>query len=1104
MPMSRQLAAIMFTDIKGYTALMQQNEEQALRVRSKHRRIFNAITKKHRGKILQYYGDGTLSIFSSAIDAVNCGIELQQGFLEAPTIPVRIGIHTGDIIFNEEEIIGDSVNVASRIESLAVPGSVFISDKVYDEIKNQEFIQATRLKTFRLKNIEKPIEVYAIANEGLVIPDVEEIKGKTEPEPDKEKQEAPNSNTPLASFQNSILATKLYIPPIPPNTIYRDRLIGRLQAGIHGKLSLISASAGFGKSTLVSHWVATSGQNVAWLSLDRGDNDTTRFLSYVIAALQTIFEHIGKDILPLLQFQQMPPFESLLTSLLNEVSSLEKPFILVLDDYHLIDNHAIDKALIFLIERMPLQMHMVIATREDPNIPLSRLRIRGQMTELRAQDLRFSSAEAAEFLNQTMDLKLSSENVEALEIRTEGWIAGLQMAALSMQGRPDKDHFIKAFRGSHHFVLDYLMEEVLQQQSEPVRDFLLQTAILERLNHSLCNALTGQDNGNEMLEMLEKANLFVIPLDNQREWYRFHHLFADVLRSFSLKNKKYDASDLHRRASHWFEKEGLALEAMQHALNGKDLTSLARLIELNWETLRKDHHDSTLSEWLKALPDDLIQFRPILNVYSAFAILSIDLQAADNYLKQAEALLDPESSIYSKKIIVNQKEFASIPGMISIARSYYYGALGDISAITRYAQIALEQLPEDNYLWRGSAAALLGLAQWPEGKLFEAQRSFASSVESMRKAGDISAVVSAGFLLADIKMAQGLLHGAQKTCRQLLKQARQQPNLVYEGMEGVYVLWGETCFEQGEIEEAKGLLEEAKNLGPFAALSETKYRWPLLMARIKQAEGKLDAAFEFFEEAEQQYTINPTPETRPISAWKTRLFLVQGQLREAEDWVRNQNLSINDDLSYLREFEHITLVRVLIAKSKNSREDQYLKEAKSLLGRLLAAAEKGKRWGSVVEILILLTIIYDLLGDRPSAIASLHRAFMQAKPEEYFQIFLNEEIQLLPLLGDKSLREMAADIVQQLPETEQVNDSTPQQPFLMRPSQTVRPLLESLSRRELEVLRLIAKGLSNREISERLFLALSTVKGHNQKIFDKLEVQRRTEAVARARELGLI
>ncbi|HLO31941.1 MAG TPA: hypothetical protein VK249_22520, partial [Anaerolineales bacterium] len=406
----------------------------------------------------------------------------------------------------------------------------------------------------------------------------------------------------------SILATKLFIPPPRAKIVLRPRLIERLNEGLSSgcKLTLISASAGFGKTTLVSEWVACCKRPVAWLSLDEGDNDVTRFLTYLVSALQTIAPNIGAGVLGVLHASQPQPplLESILTALINEIITTSDNFIFVLDDYHSIDSKPVDNALTFLLEHLPPQIHLVIATREDPPLPLARLRARGQLTELRALDLRFTPSEAAEFLNQLMGLNLSAEDITALETRTEGWIAGLQLAALSMQGQTDPASFIKSFTGSHHFILDYLVEEVLQRQPEHVRNFLLQTAILDRLSSLLCDAVTGQQDGKGMLEALERGNLFVIPLDDQRQWYRYHHLFAEVLQAHLQEAQPDRVSMLHLRASEWYEQNGLRSDAIRHALAAKDFEGAAGLIELSGLTIE----DGSIQQaiwlgWAKALPD---------------------------------------------------------------------------------------------------------------------------------------------------------------------------------------------------------------------------------------------------------------------------------------------------------------------------------------------------------------------------------------------------------------------------------------------------------------------------------------------------------------------
>ena len=485
-----------------------------------------------------------------------------------------------------------------------------------------------------------------------------------------------------------LLLTKLYVPPSRSNIVLRPRLLERLNEGLMRKLTLISASAGFGKTTLVSEWVAGCGRPVAWLSLDEGDNDPTRFLTYLVAALQTIAANIGAGVSAVLESPQPPPSESILTTLLNDIATISDSFIFVLDDYHVIDSKPVDEALTFLLEHLPRQMHLVIATREDPSLPLARLRVRGQLTELRATDLRFAPAEAAAFLNQMMGLNLSAEDVAALEARTEGWIAGLQLAALSMQGRSDTAGFIQAFTGSHHFVLDYLVEEVLQQQSESVRTFLLQTSILDRMCGSLCGAVTAQEGSKGMLESLQRDNLFVVPLDDQRQWYRYHHLFADVLQAHLIEAQPEQVSRLHQRASVWYELNGDPAESIRHALAAEDFARAATLIELAEPEIRRSRQGGTVTElgWLKALPDELVRFRPVLSVAYAYALFgSGELGGVEPRLRDAERWLDTPAEMRARPespatgmVVVDEEEFRRLPGMIALLRAAQALARGDM------------------------------------------------------------------------------------------------------------------------------------------------------------------------------------------------------------------------------------------------------------------------------------------------------------------------------------------------------------------------------------------------------------------------------------------
>ena len=442
-------------------------------------------------------------------------------------------------------------------------------------------------------------------------------------------------------MSTSILATKLYLPPPRPRVVLRPRLIERLNEGLYRKLTLISAPAGFGKTTLVSGWVAGCDRPAAWLSLDEGDNDPIRFLSYLVAALQTIARDIGEGVLGAVQSPHPPPTETILTALLNEIISIEDDFVLVLDDYHVIDARPVDDTLAFLLDHLPPQMHLIIATREDPHLPLSRLRVRGQMSELRAADLRFAASEAGEFLEGVMGLNLSAEDIATLGDRTEGWIAGLQLAALSMRGREDVTGFIRAFAGDNRYIVDYLVEEVLQRQPESIRGFLLQTSILDRLNGPLCDAVTGQQEGNARLEALERGNFFVVPLDDKRQWYRYHHLFAEVLFAHLMQEQPAQIPTLHRRASEWYQHNGLAADAIRHALAAADFARAADLVEMAVPAMRRSRQEATLLGWLKALPDELVHRRPVLSVHYAGTLLqSGQLDGVEDRLRDAERWLD--------------------------------------------------------------------------------------------------------------------------------------------------------------------------------------------------------------------------------------------------------------------------------------------------------------------------------------------------------------------------------------------------------------------------------------------------------------------------------
>src|SRR5215212_6016516 len=758
-----------------------------------------------------------------------------------------------------------------------------------------------------------------------------------------------------------LLATKLYIPPPRPNVVLRPRLSERMKGNLSRKLTLISAPAGFGKTTLISTWIAACEQKVAWLSLDEGDSDPARFLTYFITALQTIAPTIGAGLLAVLQPPQPPPAESILTALLNDITSIPDHFVLVLDDYHRIDAQPVDQALTFLLDHLPPQMHLVITTRADPQLPLARLRVRDQMTELRAADLRFTPAEVGAFLEEVMGLSLSAAQIAALEVRTEGWIAGLQLAALSMQGQHDVSAFIRAFAGDNRYIVDYLVEEVLQRQPAHIRSFLLQTAILDRLSGSLCDAVSGQTGGSARLEALQRGNFFVVSLDDTRQWYRYHHLFAEVLQAHVRAEQPDLVPRLHQRASAWYQQHGSPADAIRHALAAQDFARAAGLLELAVPAMRNSRQEAAVLSWLQALPDELVHRRPVLSVAYAWALLAEgQLDGVEERLRSAERWLDTAagrrelaSLPTGDMVVVDDVQFHHLPGTIAVYRAGQALALGHVADTVTYARRALDLVPEDDHLQRGAAMALLGLAAWTSGDLEAAHRSYADGMARMQRAGIVAQAIGCVIALADIRIAQGRLREARRTYEQGLELATAQGHPILRGTADMYVGMSELLCEQNDLQAATEHLLRSRELGEHMGLPQNPYRWRVAMARIKQTQGDLDGALALLEEAEQRYVGDFFPNVRPVAALVTRLRVAQGRLAEALGWAREQRLSAQDELSYLHEFEHITLARVLLARAKSDRSGHSMGEAIGLLDRLLVAAQAGERTGRVIELLVL-------------------------------------------------------------------------------------------------------------------------------------------------------
>jgi LuxR family transcriptional regulator, maltose regulon positive regulatory protein len=891
-----------------------------------------------------------------------------------------------------------------------------------------------------------------------------------------------------------ILATKLFIPLPRPELVVRPRLLQRLDAGLSRGLTLVSASAGFGKTSLLSAWLARGSLPAAWLSLDEADSEPNRFLFYLLAALRTLQPGLGEAALAALNASPPPPVESLLTGLLNELSALPAELILVLDDYHTIDSREVDALLAFLVDHLPRALRLVIASREDPALPLARLRARGQLSELRALDLRFTPEEAAEFL-QRMGLDLTAQEVEALETRTEGWIAGLQLAALSLQSRQDTAAFIQAFTGSHRFVLDYLVEEVLRHQPEAVREFLLQTAILGRFCAPLCDALTQRADGREMLEILERGNLFLVPLDERREWFRYHHLFAEVLQAHLREERPGLLAALHSRASLWFEQQALPAEAIQHALEAPDFERAANLVESVWLTMDLTYQSAAWLRWVRALPEAAIRARPVLSAGCGWALLGMgDTQACETYLHDAERWLSPDLSPRDAAgmIVVDQAEFRALPASIAAARAYRALTLGDIPATKQYARRVLELAPKDETPHRTQAIALLGLAEYASGDLRAAEQELLKFQTVMWQANDAANAISITFVLASIKLVQGRLRETASDFRQALRQAASLGATSFLGFSDLYRGLSELLCEQGELEAAAQHLRTAEELGQQGWLTGWPHRLCAAKARLRVASGDLEGALLLLEEAERLYIRNPLPE-RQIAALKTQTLVRLGRLDEARRWVEEQSISPDDDLSFMREFEHLTLARLLLAGTGSGPH-----AAMDLLERLAQAAEAGGRYGTLIEIQILRALALQAAGDQPRALATLQHAFTLAEPEGYVRLFLDEGQALRPLL-EKASREAGGYAARLLAV---LSGQPAAVPSASHPSHS--DLLEPLSERELDVLRLLRSELSGPEIAQELLVSLNTLRTHTKNIFSKLGVNNRRAAVRRAQDLGLL
>ena len=900
-----------------------------------------------------------------------------------------------------------------------------------------------------------------------------------------------------------LIATKLYAPKLRRGLVARPRLLERLRRGSDSRLTLVSAPAGFGKTTLLAEWLGETpreGRAVAWLSLDPSDSEPSSFWTYVVTALHTAVPGVGSGALELIASSPLPT-DTVITTLVNELAAAPGEVWLVLDDYHLVDSHDVHDGMTLLLEHLPPHVHVVLSTRADPDLPLSRWRVRGELVEIRAVDLRFTSDEAAIYLNAATGLRLPAADVEVLAGRTEGWIAALQLAALSIQGSQDVSSFIAGFAGNDRYIVDYLVEEVLAHQPEPVREFLLHTAVLDRLTGPLCDSVTGRADGSLMLATLQRANLFLVDLDDRREWYRYHHLFADVLRARLLAEQPDLVPLLHQRASRWYERHDQAEEAVRHALAARDVDHAAYLMELAVPAIRRNRQEAMLLGWLKALPDNTVRRSPVLSVFYGYMLMdSGDLDAFEPRLDDAERALAAVPG-GSAPPWAKTEELRTLPATIAIYRASLAQARGDLAGMTEHARRALDLAGPADHLARGGAAGFLGLVSWAQGDVSSALETFTQAVASLHAAGNLVDELSSTVVLADMWLAAGRPGKARRLYERALQVSEAHGEPVLRATPDLHVGLGEIEYEVGDLESAKRHLETAAALGDGAAMTEGRYRWFVAMGRIADAEGDPQEAITLLDKAEQLYRPGFFPDLRPIAAMKARVWISHGNLSQAADWAHERGVSATDDAGYLSEFDHLTLVRLLIAQHRAHPDPGALGQAVRLLGRLHEAAYTSGRAGSLVEIRMMQALAQDAQGHRSQALQSLGQAWAEApEPDGYARLILDEGASMVELLRDAERQGVAGDHARRL--LSLVKSADPQTPDSVQRPPVSSP--DSLSERELQVLRLLDTELSGPQIARELFVSHNTLRTHTKHIFTKLEVTTRRAAVRRARERGLM
>jgi LuxR family maltose regulon positive regulatory protein len=912
-----------------------------------------------------------------------------------------------------------------------------------------------------------------------------------------------------ASERAALLATKLHVPGTRPGLVNRPRLAEALEEAMARGLVLVCAPAGYGKTVLLAQWARNGDLPVAWLSLDAGDNDPARFWRHVVAALDGVCPGIGERVGPLLGPPAPTSFEPLVTALVNELAAQPgtDEVLLVLDDYHVIGAEPVHASLRFLLEHRPPQLRLIFASRADPPFALGRLRARGQLTEVRAGELRFTAAEAAALLEQvvtTSGLPLAEAAVAALAARTEGWAAGLQLAALSLRGQADVAGFVAAFTGSHRYVLDYLAEEVLERQNEQLRTFLLETSVLDRLCGELCDAVTGRAGSQALLEQTERAGLFLVPLDEVRGWWRYHQLFADLLRA-RLQEQPGRAAELHRNAAAWCEEHDLADDAIRHAVAAGEMVWAARLIERRCdENFYLRGEAATIQRWISVLPSELVRTRPRLLLAQAFLTAnSGHVEAVEELLDAAEAAIpgvagEPFQPTIGKaaSLLVN------VPAHIALDRSYLAYLRSDADTTASFASQALGMLGEDERLLDFVIRWNLGMAEWLRGRLAQAERVFASRVDAGRAAGLLPVAAWSGYELGQVQRAQGHLDAAVRTCQQTLEITALPGRSPLPAAGPAFVGLAELAYQRNELDIALRQVTEGIALCRQFAYTPPLAAGLVTLAWIRQATGDSAGALDAIGEAART-SPGPAGLLNPVPAQRARLLLAQGDLAGATRGTQENGLAADDEPDYPREPGHLVLARVLLAQGQPG-------QAVALLDRLHAAAAAQDRTGSLIEAGALRALALAALGEDVAAVKTLAEALSLACPPGYVRVFADEGAPMAALLGRLIAAQRAGQAAAKVPlgclaRLQRAFEAEHATPDPGPGAAAALPgLVEPLTRRELEVLGMLASGRSNRAIASELVVTLDTVKKHVSHLLAKLGAANRTEAVARARELSLI